>query len=235
MNEIEKCWIDHAKASEIDDVTFQNWFNLCASIDDCVCNGYMDFFHRIFTPDMYECAGNPRNKTCLEVGCGGGRLLNAACTLFANGYGIDILDESSFKKTDSFLHKNGRNNFTLLHKDHLSSIQDESIDFVYSFIVFQHFSSEDEIKAYFKFFDRVLKRDGCGKVFFGRCDTPNKDVDLRKDSFNRQIFDYTLLVSKKYALDIVNENFTVLDTGTGTKRLWNKDVSNQFYVKFKRK
>jgi len=76
VNKIENSWIVNA-AKRQDMLKYQNWFDTCNSLDECVKKGYIDFAHRIFTEDFYGIIGDPRNKRFLEIGCGGGRLLNA--------------------------------------------------------------------------------------------------------------------------------------------------------------
>ena len=68
--DIEESWIVNAKNKESDDLEFQGWFNGAKSLEEIVSNGFIDFSHKIFTQDLYQYLGNPREKTSLEIGFG---------------------------------------------------------------------------------------------------------------------------------------------------------------------
>lgn len=141
MNKIEQSWVDNAAKRTNNMLEYQNWFDECKFLEECVKNGFIDFTTRIFTKDFYKVMGDPRNKSCLEIGFGGGRLLNASSKFFKTVYGVDILNDACIKTTSEFLKSSGTKNFKLLHRDQANIIGDKTIDFVYSFIVFQHLSS----------------------------------------------------------------------------------------------
>ena len=163
---IEESWIVNAKLRESHDLAYQKWFNKVGTLKETVQNGFIDFSHKIFTEDLYKYIGDPRQKTSLEIGFGGGRLINAASKYFNMCYGLDILDPSSIEKTQDFLKKQGCSNHTLLHRDNSDVIEDGSIDFIYSFIVFQHFKDWDEVLKYFSLFKRVMAPGAIAKIYF---------------------------------------------------------------------
>ena len=61
---------------------FHNFFDIDDTVDNALKHGFIDFGHRIFSSDFYQVLGDPRDKTALEIGFGGGRLLNAASNYF---------------------------------------------------------------------------------------------------------------------------------------------------------
>ena len=153
MNEnyIEKNWISGPRENKSDMLRYQQWFDSCRSLDECVANGVVDFTHKIFTKDLYEHLGDPRGKTSLEIGFGGGRLVNIAAKIFKKSYGVDLLDAGSILKTREFLATVGNTrNVELLNYSDVNKIDNESIDFAYSFIVFQHFSDISVVEEYLK-------------------------------------------------------------------------------------
>lgn len=231
MSKIERSWINNA-AKKQDMLEYQNWFDSCNSLDECVKKGYIDFAHRIFTQDFYKIIGDPRDKKCLEIGCGGGRLLNAACKFFKLGYGIDILEQKSFNKTAEFIIQGGSKNFSLQHRDDIKEISDNSIDFVYSFIVFQHFNSWEEAEKYLDFIKRVLKPGGAGILYFGLNKTNDQDILVTqdKDFSDREC---SLYVSRRFIDEEISKRFLLLEMNRGTKQLWSPRESGQFLVKFK--
>ena len=75
---------------------FQSWFNKCDSVEESVMAGYWDFAVHILTPVVLEHRKNPIDSNALEIGYGGGRLINDACSYFGHVIGIDIHEEKSF-------------------------------------------------------------------------------------------------------------------------------------------
>jgi len=164
--DIEESWRINARFREHDDLKYQQWFNGSDSLKETVSNGFIDFSHKIFVSNLYKVLGDPREKTCLEIGFGGGRLVNAASKYFNMCYGLDILDETSIEKTKKFLQDNECHNHKLLHRNQSDLVQDETIDFIYSFIVFQHFKGWNEVKKYISLFKRVMKKGAIAKIYF---------------------------------------------------------------------
>jgi len=251
---IEKNWRDSPKKNEHDMLKYQQWFDSCESIEECVSNGFIDFSHKIFTQDLYKLVGDPKDKTCLEIGFGGGRLINAASKYFKKCYGLDVLSPSSISKTREFLASKGTHNVELLHKENASSIEDASVDFVYSFIVFQHFSNFEEAKNYFSLFNRVLKKGGCGKIYLKGI-PKNREISFPKialklpENYLKPVLEIppnffeensseegcrycSLFVESDYVCDFLKENFTILETRGSTKKMWNDIPSDQYYIKF---
>ena len=65
-----------------DDTKFHNWFDPTDSIDETLVRGNWDFSFHILKDKVCEYINNPHEKNVLEIGYGGGRLLNAACNFF---------------------------------------------------------------------------------------------------------------------------------------------------------
>ena len=66
--------IHAARAAGTD--TFQSWFNTSESIEESLRRGYWDFALHILTPGVARRIADPGSLTALEIGYGGGRLLN---------------------------------------------------------------------------------------------------------------------------------------------------------------
>lgn len=232
MSFISNSWVTNAKKRK-DALEYQKWFDNCKSLDDCVKNGFIDFTAKIFTPDLYRHIGNPKIKKCLEIGFGGGRILNAACKFFDFAYGVDIIDDECAKMSGEFIKRNGSTNFKLLNKKDISEIEEKSIDFLYSFIVFQHFDSFDEVDFYFNFIQRVLKNNGVVVIYFGRSD--GKDIIVTKNNEFKDR-ECSLFLSKRFTTKYIEDNgFDIIESGEATKTPWSDQRSGQFYVKFKKR
>jgi ubiquinone/menaquinone biosynthesis C-methylase UbiE len=94
------------------------------------------------------------NKTCLEIGCGGGVFTKVLSEQFDVVIGIDVIP----------IHDGVRyHNVKYIELDNqdykCTGIPDNSIDFVFSYGVFCHFSN-DAIKEYLQSIYRVMKKGG---------------------------------------------------------------------------
>jgi SAM-dependent methyltransferase len=111
--------------------------------------------------------GAPEEKTALEIGYGGGRLLLAASHFFGKAVGIDVHD-----CVDTVTHElraRGAGDFELLVTDGKGiPVEDESVDVVYSFIVLQHVQYVEVLRGYFRETFRVLKPGGVAILYCGR-------------------------------------------------------------------
>jgi len=91
----------------------------------------------------------------LDIGCGTGRMTRALAKHFAHVTGIDISNKMLTKaKEDS---KGIENiSFLLTSGESMEQLEDESIDFCFSFIVFQHIPDKRVIHDYFQEDKRVI-------------------------------------------------------------------------------
>ena len=201
--------------------------------------GFIDFSTRIMLPQFYQFIGNPINKTCLEIGFGGGRLLNAASRFFGKCYGVDIMNKDSQKRVCEFLDKSGATNIELFLRDDVDKIPFRSVDFVYSFIVFQHFESIDEIHYYLNFLKRAMNENGIGILYFGLNEHDKNDVYTKPESVASLELNHhhaaTLFLSEQYGEKLVGEYFNVLGGGRTLKKPWTtdtSDLSRQFFIVF---
>jgi SAM-dependent methyltransferase len=97
--------------------------------------------------------GNNKNKNVLEIGCGAGYWTKFLCEHSKNVTAIDLIPNSPFEL----------DNFTYIENKNMQfdckDIQDESVDFAFSFGVFCHLSSS-ACESYLKDVFRVLKKGG---------------------------------------------------------------------------
>ena len=217
---------------------FMTWFNSCESFQNYQKTGTIDFYHKIFnSSDLYKLLGDPGNKNCLEIGVGGGRLLNAACKAFNGCYGIDV--HSSLEKTKQILESFRNENFSLINFDDLEEKIKEhdlerSIDFIFSYTVFQHFSSWKVAKNYIELCGRLLSDNGVAKIFFGK----NNISELQNCDYVERGMEetgYTLIIKPDFICKHLSEKFEVIDCRGLPKNPWTDMQSGQFYVTFKRK
>jgi len=99
----------------------------------------------------------------LEIGCGPGRLMRPMSRHFAEIHGVDVSDEMVALAQEKL--RDVPNAFPHLGDgSRLSMFQDESIDFVYSYAVFQHIPSRDVVLEYLREIQRVLKPGGWARL-----------------------------------------------------------------------
>jgi hypothetical protein len=222
MTEPSQVWQDESHSRiELDDIEFNKWFDDCSSEHEFKANSVIDFYHRILTPRAYLYLGDPREKTCLEIGYGGGRLLNQALNVFKHAVGIDIHHSEVKERVERFLLKShDSSRFDLKHNDDVSTtIANESIDFAYSFIVFQHFDSFSVVEGYVNMLSHVLKTGGLFHLFYVQHESTF--VDAQAFGHNKRA--ETLKISHRDLVDLFNRNgFKVVDhRPAGPKKMWN--------------
>jgi len=120
---------------------------------------------------------DPSKMQVLELGCGMGRILIPMSKIFGKVIGVDIstkMLEISKNKTKDI------SNIELYENNgiDLSIIRDKSIDFCYSFVVFQHIPEKSVIKNYLKEIKRVLKDGGIFRFQIRGTKTKTPDSSL---------------------------------------------------------
>lgn len=175
--------------------SFQSWFNDAGSEEEALRRGFWDFSFHILTPEVCAHVDDPGSRTALEIGCGGGRLLNAAAHFFGHAIGIDVHDELDAVRAT--LAARGRENVTLLQTDGLTiPMDDSSVDLVYSFIVLQHLPRYDALVRYLEETHRVLKPLGVAQLYAARLQT--RDPRRRYREIDADVNHVSLQVSPRH-------------------------------------
>src|SRR5258706_13564434 len=99
----------------------------------------------------------------LEIGCGPGRVMRPLARHFAELHGIDVADEMIALARENL--RGVPNAFPRTTDGAtLAGYADESMDFVYSYAVFQHIPSRDVVFQYLRETHRVLKTGGIARL-----------------------------------------------------------------------
>lgn len=106
-------------------------------------------------PFLKKTEFDPRGKVALEIGCGIGRLAKWMSADFGKYIGVDV-SPKMVRKASSYGFANAE--FQAASGGDLARIASESVDFVFSFAVFQHVPDKDAIFNYFAETARVLRR-----------------------------------------------------------------------------
>lgn len=147
------------------------------------------------------------DSVVLEIGCGIGRILTYLAHVFRRVIGIDVSPEMIARSKD-FLSMH-RNVETLVGDGcTLAPLADDSVDFAFSYVVFQHIPSKEVIRSYVREVRRVLRPGGVFKFLVkhtpwrtdGHVDTwHGVDVDERDVEQWRAENGFDLL--NRYSLD----------------------------------
>ena len=122
--------------------------------EEFVESGREDYKNLILNDELIE-----KNGIILEVGCGIGRMTQFMRYDFNKVIGIDISGEMIQQAKErlrgaEFIETDGET----------IPLPSNSIDFTFSYIVFQHFKTKEMLESNFKEVYRVLKKDGIFKV-----------------------------------------------------------------------
>jgi SAM-dependent methyltransferase len=197
---------------------FQNWFNKSGTVEESLRRGYWDFAFHVLTAEVVSRLSDPGSLTALEIGYGGGRLLNAAACFFGAAIGIDVHDEAT--GVAALLAEQGRRNVELLSTDgHTVPLADESVDFVYSFIVLQHLPSLAVFESYLSEAHRVLRPSGVAQLYFGRL-TGKRRLSRFREIPEAQVNHVSLELSPRYAARLSRRaGFSVVGRGVSHKNV----------------
>lgn len=144
-------------------------------------------FGRDITDDQFKTSGKESYEklvkndgliwtrdSVLDFGCGIGRITEFMAKDFKNVYGIDI---SPTMITQAKKRLAGFNNVRLLETDGVNiPLQENSIDFVFAYLVFQHIKDRNIVEGAFREIHRVLKPSGVFKVLL----RSDKQPDMSK-------------------------------------------------------
>jgi SAM-dependent methyltransferase len=102
------------------------------------------------------------NKVILEIGCGEGRLSDYFTNWFEEVIGLDISETMISHARERLANKT---NLKLFSTNGITyPVPNETVDFVFSFIVFQHMPDKKTVRKNFEETARVLKKGGIMKV-----------------------------------------------------------------------
>jgi SAM-dependent methyltransferase len=138
---------------------------------DWVLSGEEDY-KRLISDDPIISGKFPRETwatlSALEIGCGAGRILKPMVRDFGRVVGIDVSSEMLAHARDRDI------DAELIETDgETIPLEDSSIDFVFSYLVFQHIKSYVVVENNFKAVARILKPGGLFKVLMR--------TDLKRD------------------------------------------------------
>ncbi len=181
---------------------FFQFFNNNRREEDSWPEGEKEFETEIVAPVSAVCdfLDDTKDKVSLEIGYGGGRLIAAASKMFKRALGVDIHCRSPLVLDK--LVSLGIKNFGLYEADGKTiPVSDEYVDFVYSYIVFQHLETMDVTMEYLKEIRRVLKKGGMAIIYFGRAYP--KETETFVEKIEKPVNHTNIRLSEGYAVGVV--------------------------------
>jgi len=116
-------------------------------------------YGRLVAPMIDRAGWDLHDKSMLELGCGAGRMTRAFSKRFSSVFAFDISEE--MLRHAQALYPDAANvTWTLSNGNDLSGLGDESVDFVFSYIVLQHMPEPRFAFRYIREMLRVLKPGG---------------------------------------------------------------------------
>jgi ubiquinone/menaquinone biosynthesis C-methylase UbiE len=166
-------------------------------------------------PDMHSICGgrrSPLDLSALEIGCGVGRMTRMLARVFGRVTGVDISEEmiEQARRNTADL-----NNVNLVVGDgcSLSGLPDSSLDYAFSYIVFQHIPSYEVISSYCREVFRVLRP---GSLFKFQV---QGGTGIRNNHLDTWL---GYPISPEAAVELAKESGFELEhqTGAGTQYFW---------------
>jgi ubiquinone/menaquinone biosynthesis C-methylase UbiE len=165
--------------------------------------------------DMRQICGGNRSSLdldMLELGCGVGRMTRMLSRVFRSVTAVDISSVMIEQARHNLL---GLDNVRLLVGDGatLAGLEDESFDFAFSFIVFQHIPSIEVIQSYCREVNRVLR---AGSLLKFQVQGAEWDRESAPDTW------HGVSVSETLAQELATgSGFTLAaSTGAGSQYFW---------------
>lgn len=124
----------------------------------------------------------------------------------------------------NFLEQQNVKNYRLNNREYINFMLTNYIDFVYSFITFQHFSSFSEAVFYLEQIKRMLKLDGYAHIFFGKCWTKEKIKQENPTEIHKNKINLFIEPSVFYQL-VEDLGFKIIETENTMRRDLDKPLS----------
>ncbi len=131
------------------------------SSDDTFFGSGRDDYERLVRPFLARFHLSPKDKTVLEIGCGLGRMTTCFAQDFRRVIALDISEEMIRQAGGRRL---PRTEFVLGNGRDLAGVPDGAVDFVFSYLVFQHIPQKEIVLSYLADLGRVLRPGGLFRV-----------------------------------------------------------------------
>jgi ubiquinone/menaquinone biosynthesis C-methylase UbiE len=116
-------------------------------------------YQRFVEPVLLQLQFDPREKSMAELGCGAGRMTRSFASRFSSVSAVDISPEMQVR-AKTYLRDFSNIHWILSDGETLRALDNCSVDFVFSYLVLQHFPSKVLVVAAVREMLRVLRPGG---------------------------------------------------------------------------
>jgi SAM-dependent methyltransferase len=116
-------------------------------------------YQNLVVPVLQRLALDTSDKSMGEIGCGAGRMTRSFATHFRVVFAVDISEEMQ-ARAKTFLSAFSNITWILSDGQSLSGLPSNSLDFVFSYLVLQHFPTRELVAGSIREMLRVLKPGG---------------------------------------------------------------------------
>ena len=177
--------------------------------------GEKNVAEHIFNDTENICQGlEPKAMTVLELGCGVGRMTRALAGYFGHVHAVDVSDVM-IRLARGNLAEFTNVSFHLNNRARLASIADASVDFAFSYLVFQHIPAREIMESVLLETARML----AGGRLFKLQVQGSTEIEGGRDPSDTWL---GASVSKQQAFDMANRSGFELryDVGEGQAEYW---------------
>jgi ubiquinone/menaquinone biosynthesis C-methylase UbiE len=116
-------------------------------------------YERLVRTKLDRVGFSPAGKTMLELGCGVGRMTHAFAARFGHVLAVDVSTQM-IDRARQILQKVQNISWIRANGEDLGAVRSESVDFAFSYLVFQHLPNGKAVCGYIRELFRVLKESG---------------------------------------------------------------------------
>ncbi len=198
---------------------------------------YGDFHYRLIHQNIQSYAGQEYletigDKMALEWGCGGGANIRPLCQNFCSVYGVDV-SPATLENCKSQMMNFDLHNFIPIYfpSEHpesvLRDIGSDTISFILSVAVFQHFPSKDYSLRVLKVIERLLKQGGFALIQVRYFDGSDK-LRQKEHDYARNVVYMTSFASEEFAEQLQEAGLKPLFSEKDIDN--NRDCHEYFFV-----
>jgi len=133
-------------------------------------SGEQDYL-RLVDPILQKFHFEPASRSMVELGCGAGRMTRSFAERFHSVSAVDISAEMQSRGRE-YLQSFSNIRWVLSNGETLSGIENASVDFVFSYLVFQHMPAKEVVYSSIREMMRILRPGGAFLFQFNGSDRP---------------------------------------------------------------
>jgi ubiquinone/menaquinone biosynthesis C-methylase UbiE len=133
-------------------------------------SGEQDYLQLVH-PILQKLQFDPVNQSMAELGCGAGRMTKSFAQRFQSVFAVDISAEMQ-SRAKTYLPSFSNICWVLSDGETLSGMEAASVDFVFSYLVLQHFPTKDVVFSSIREMMRILRPGGVFLFQFNGSDRP---------------------------------------------------------------